>query len=480
LAAAVWPLVSWHLFWHAKSSRTSNGQTLVKTFWTIRATLSQQSLVKATKTFDLTVDRVVSSTAITPTIQSPRQQQHVITYEGIAGLDLLAGSILEGNHACEAIADFREQTKRMRPITVLINVTFGCQDYYEHSSIGSGNVLLALYMMRASFALLGNVELHFVCHDGHPTQSQLILPWFTGTWYFGASITRNLTLQQEACAPFWGAVLDHVYRDMQSDLRRMATSLVGTTTASVVRGPFAALGGAAAAASAPTLSNSSSSSSSTTFVPYLPSIPNEQPPLFKNVDLDDAVIHFRCGDLLASNLPGYGFWTFDGYVRHISSEAKSIGILTQPFPENNTNVQQRYMDNADAAQNRRCKTLALALRDYIQERHPHATVSIRNTKEETIALSMARLVLANQSIGGRSTFSVFPIVATYGTGYYLQPEILTPCSWLGRLDPHLLVDPDTGRHNVILFDEPHQRIGSHVSALRDSNGNEAVLDWFKS
>jgi hypothetical protein len=152
----------------------------------------------------LIVDRVVSSTAITPTIQSaaatstvaaqphqsrplplqrsrPRQQQHVISYEGIVGLDLLAGSIWFGNHACEAIADFRQQTKRMRPITVLVNVTFGCQDYYEHSSIGSGNVLLALYMMRASFALLGNVELHFMCHDAHPTQSQLILPWFTGT-----------------------------------------------------------------------------------------------------------------------------------------------------------------------------------------------------------------------------------------------------------------------------------------------------------
>jgi hypothetical protein len=409
----------------------------------------------------------------------------VISYEGIAGLDLLAGSIWEGNHACEAIADFREQTKRMRPITVLVNVTFGCQDYYEHSSIGSGNVLLALYMMRASFALLGNVELHFVCHDAHPTQSQLILPWFTGTWYFGASITRNLTLQQEACAPFWGAVLDHVYQDMQYDLRRMATALVGTTTATVVRGPFAALG-AAAVASAPTLRPLRSSTAM--FVPYLPSSGSSgssssgtnEPPLFKNVDLDDAVIHFRCGDLLASDLPGYGFWTFDGYVRHISSQARSIGILTQPFPENNTNVQQRYMDSADAMQNSRCKTLVLALQDYIQERHPRAAVSIRNTKQETIALSTARMVLANQSIGGRSTFSVFPIVATYGTGYYLQPEILTPCSWLGRLDPHLLHDPDTGRHNVILFAEPNQRIGSHVSRLFDSNGTNAALDWFRS
>jgi hypothetical protein len=224
--------------------------------------------------------------------------------------------------ANEAIADFRDATnKRMRPVTVLVNVTFGCAEYYHKSSIGSGNVLLALYMMRASFALLGNVELHFICHDAYETRSQLVLPWFTGTWYFGAPITRNnhTTLQQEeaACAPFWGAVLDHVYRDMQADVRRMARALL------VVGGAGGAGGGAAAnrllvrgrsalAAADPIVSSPSSRSiSSPMFVPHLSSSPKEEPPLF-NVDLDDAVIHFRCGDLLTSDLAGYGFWTFDG------------------------------------------------------------------------------------------------------------------------------------------------------------------------
>jgi hypothetical protein len=448
--------------------------------------LSKQHFVVPDKSTSIVATNNATATLIAtrPLSQRPLlqrvQRKHVISYEGIPGLDLLAGSIWFGNHVCESIADFRElhTNQRMRPVTVVVNVTFGCLDYYQHSSIGSGNVVLALYMVRASLALLGNVELHFVCHDAYETRAQLVLPWFTGTWYYGAPTTRNRTLQEDACAPFWGAVLDHVYRDMQADLRRMANALLrvngssggGTTAtaASTVRG----LAAVAAVAAAPALP------SSPKFVPHLPN----EPPLYKNIDtLDDAVIHFRCGDLLDSDLAGYGFWTFDGYVRHISSAAKRIGILTQPFAENNTYVQQRYLDNANAIQNDRCKTLALALQDYIQERHPHATVSIHNNAQETIALSTARLVLANQSIGGRSTFSVFPIVATYGTGYYLQPQSLTPCNWLGRLNPNLLLDPDTGtRPNVILFDEPHQKIGSHVSKLWDSNGTEAVLDWFRS
>jgi hypothetical protein len=487
----IWPLAGCLYLWQKTSQNIvkSSLSSHTKTTTILQLSKQQQHFV----VFDKSTSLVASNNATTATLIEPPllprprpllqnvPRKHVISYEGIPGLDLLAGSIWFGNHVCESIADFRElQTnKRMRPVTVVVNVTFGCLDYYQHSSIGSGNVVLALYMVRASLALLGNVELHFVCHDAYETRSQLVLPWFTGTWYYGASITRkNRTLQEEACAPFWGAVLDHVYRDMQADLRRMAHGLLrvngssggGTTAtaASTVR----VLAAVAAVAAAPSLP------SSPKFVPHLPN----EPPLYKNIDiLDDAVIHFRCGDLLDSDLAGYGFWTFDGYVRHISSAARRIGILTQPFAENNrTHLQQRYLDNADAIQNGRCKTLALALQDYIQERHPLATVSIHNNAQETIALSTARLVLANQSIGGRSTFSVFPIVATYGTGYYLQPQSLTPCSWLGRLDTHLLLDPDTRRQSVILFDEPHQKIGSHVSRLWDTNGTEAVLDWFRS
>jgi hypothetical protein len=359
LAAVVaWPLASLYI-WH-----TTGQKNLVESSsWKTRATMLQQQ--QQQHHLLVVKEKVTSSVAV-------KQRKHVISYEGIPGLDLLAGSIWFGNHACEAIADFRDATKRMRPVvTVLVNVTFGCAEYYHKSSIGSGNVLLlALYMMRASFALLGNVELHFTCHDTYETRSQLVLPWFTGTWYFGAPTTHNhTTLQQEeaACAPFWGAVLDHVYRDMQADVRRMARALLvvggagGAGSGAATNRPLVRGRSALAAADPMVSSPSSRSSSSPMFVPHLSSSPKEEPPLF-NVDLDDAVIHFRCGDLLTSDLAGYGFWTFDGYVRHISSEARSIGILTQPFPENNTNVQQRYMDNADAVQKQRCKTPRLHTR----------------------------------------------------------------------------------------------------------------------
>jgi hypothetical protein len=114
-----------------------------------------------------------------------------------------------------------------------INLVFGCLDFNEYSLIRSGNVLLALYMMRASFALLGNIELLFTCHNAYETRSRLAMPWFTGRWYFGAPIGTK-DLHQDTCAPFWDAVLDHVCRDMQYDVRRMANALVGTTTS--VRG----------------------------------------------------------------------------------------------------------------------------------------------------------------------------------------------------------------------------------------------------
>jgi hypothetical protein len=70
--------------------------------------------------------------------------------------------------------------------------------------------------------------------------------------------------------------------------------------------------------------------------------------------LDDAVIHFRCGDLMNSGHGEFDFLTFKGYTRYISPEARTIGILTQPFSFSNvtasgvssTNAQVRLYDVA--------------------------------------------------------------------------------------------------------------------------------------
>jgi hypothetical protein len=394
-------------------------------------------------------------------------QRHIISWNGVQAMDKFVDSIWSGNLFCETIQKARKNVPlsgaaaTVLPIT--LNITFGCQDLFLHSRTGSGNYILALYMMRASAAILGHVNVHFTCHDAHSTQKQLILPWFTGSWSWESPAHNNISvvartkLIKQACCPFWCAALDQVRPDMLYDVRRMAMALVGD-------------GPAKRTVSAP--------NTATSFVPQLATSPPPQPPLF-NVELDDAVIHFRCGDLLGSNLTSYGFMTFSGYVRHISRETKSIGILTQPFADDTAAAQQRSLD-ADSVKNKRCKTLVLALKDYISERHPKSTVSIRNDANETIALAYARIAMANQSIGARSTFSVFPIAAAFGTGYYLRPKRWTPGSWLGRMSPGSLLDPLTGKPNVVLFDERKLLIGSNVTALWDSSGEEVVLNWFRS
>jgi hypothetical protein len=394
-------------------------------------------------------------------------QRHIISWNGVQAMDKFVDSIWSGNLFCETIQKARKNVPlsgaaaTVLPIT--LNITFGCQDLFLHSRTGSGNYILALYMMRASAAILGHVNMHFTCHDAHSTQKQLILPWFTGSWSWDSPAHNNISvvartkLIKQACCPFWCAALDQVRPDMLYDVRRMAMALVGD-------------GPAHRTLSAP---NNTSS-----FVPQLATSPPQATPLF-NVELDDAVIHFRCGDLLGSNLTSYGFMTFSGYVRHISRETKSIGILTQPFADYTAMAQQRSLD-ADSVNNQRCKTLVLALKDYISERHPQATVSIRNDANETIALAYARIAMANQSIGARSTFSVFPIAASFGTGYYLRPKRWTPGSWLGRVSPGSLLDPLTWKPNVVLFDERNLLIGSNVTALWDSSGEEVVLNWFRS
>ena len=39
----------------------------------------------------------------------------------------------------------------------------------------------------------------------------------------------------------------------------------------------------------------------------LPSPKRNDPPLYSNVELDDVVIHFRCGDLISSNSAAFAF-----------------------------------------------------------------------------------------------------------------------------------------------------------------------------
>jgi hypothetical protein len=140
-------------------------------------------------------------------------------------------------------------------------------------------------------------------------------------------------------------------------------------------------------------------------------IPMDASPLFPNTELDDVAIHFRCGDIIERRFhPNYSYVRWSALAKLISSEARSIGIITQPF-----SGQTRKVDRSNK---RRCPRLVNALQTYLKKKFPKARVELRNSPDESVALAFTRLIMANQSFaGGVSTFYTMPFYAAFGTTY---------------------------------------------------------------
>jgi hypothetical protein len=165
----------------------------------------------------------------------------------------------------------------------------------------------------------------------------------------------------------------------------------------------------------------------------------------------------------------FGFMTFNGYVRHISPEARTIGILTQPFEDT---TQLRGADSTSTTIDR-CRIAVNSLVKFIHGRHPLATVRIHNKPSDTIALTYARMIMANQTVAGISSFGVFPAIATFGTGYIRKPDYdRAPNSWL------IFPPIDQIADNIVLFDEPKRITTGAIGQLWQEEGEEGVLKWF--
>lgn len=68
-----------------------------------------------------------------------------------------------------------------------------------------------------------------------------------------------------------------------------------------------------------------------------------------------------------------------------------------------------------------CRLVVTSLVDYLQSYvAPDATISIHNGVNETLPLTYARLVMANYSITSLSSFGIFPVIGTFGQGYFQQ------------------------------------------------------------
>jgi hypothetical protein len=266
----------------------------------------------------------------------------------------------------------------------LLNVTMDCYDHVTNKQgLGQGNWVTAIYAARMATALAG-VDFKFQCSDGQKHKMQFILPWFDQykpapadrtSWPFsGSRPTQSL-----ACSSKYGFLrIDLMASEIQGDIRNMAVALVGDQA----------------------------------IVPRYPHYASKVAPLIPNVVLDNVAIHFRCGDVLGgAKRNDFGMIRFYEYKKWIPRNTTSIGILTQPFEKKGN----RGMD-ARKAEN--CRSVVEALVDYLQKFAPNAKISIHNGINETLTLAYARLAMANYSFTSLSSFGIFPVVGTFGDGYF--------------------------------------------------------------
>jgi hypothetical protein len=290
------------------------------------------------------------------------------------------------------------------------------------------------------------------CHDASEMSKTLILPWLMG--HYRRAPERRLPPIEEACSTFNKVPISYLVDEMRYDLRRMAISLTGI--------PSTDHPAAAWAEKRHLLSVDENQCHH--------QLPISHSPLFPNVELDDAVLHFRCGDVMQGvGNGGYGFMKFFAFARHISPHVRTIGIVTQPF--DSIGVLTRKQDQSAGD---RCRIVVMALVDYLQERFPRARIRIHNGKDETMALAYARMIMANQTVAGMSSFGVFAVVATFGTGYIRKKTKQGSYQWIER-SPRI----DEKLDNIFLVKEPNVLKGSDIRGLWDNAGKSKVLAWFR-
>jgi hypothetical protein len=424
-----------------------------------------------------------------PTFAHPMEYK----WEGIEDMRYFAQTFFEGSNIyCDRIQQERQQyahnssqssfSMQQRLPLLRLTVSFGCAELFHKSGYGTGNYLSLLYALRLATAVNDNISLNLTCHDADATKGDLIVPWLTGYQPPRVSSMQHHPAQpyptvspSDSCASYHTSPIAAMIPDMQYDLRRMALGLVGIDPRHSASATWAKQHDLV----------SPHNDDTAAYQLHVP-VHVDQPVYRLGQDiapLDDAVIHFRCGDLMDSKHPNFAFVRFESYTRHIAPNTTSIGILTQPF-QSRDNDQTRPCDATDTTLDR-CRTVVLALVDYLQQRHPHARITIHNGPHETIALAYARMILARQTLAGLSTFGIFPVLATFGTAYLHQPRGPQFVNgWLFR-------DAEHGSSNVnstVIAAAPHVHLTyeddyimvADIKRKWETHGAKDVVAWFRN
>ena len=198
-------------------------------------------------------------------------------------------------------------------------------------------------------------------------------------------------------------------------------------------------------------------------------------PVFSDVEIDDVAIHYRCGDVLHGACCYFTYTRFEEFAKLISPDAKTIGIVTQPF-EDSKDGQSRPQDKLNETGDR-CKALVHGLIDYLKPKFPNAKFAIRNGPGENMALAFARMVMANQTIAlTPSTFSIFPLTSSFGTGYFANlkgRQNNVQYAWIEKKGPQLV-----GTH-VVHIPKENRIAAEKINELWESGRAETVLKWFR-
>lgn len=349
---------------------------------------------------------------------------------------------------------------------------------------GTGNIITDMFAKRF-MALAGEKTAVLLdCGEGAMSvKHELVYPWVFGYFPPGDSLLwpKDMLRPTGYCSPqnqthparYNNMPLKFMIPLVRYDLRRMAVALVGVPNHDHPSAQFEKDFLIPEAQRPPF--------SPTAVTGTIHRIPihglYENGPLFPNVELDDVVIHFRCGDVLLGADGPFFYVPYHEYTNIISSKATTIGIVTQPFSHEN-GTQAREMDKLDQSGDR-CRVLVHGLVEHIQSHLPKAKIRIHNGPHETVALAFARLIMANQTLAlFPSTFSIFPTIASFGTGYFPRPHKHdrrgTAALWLTN-------DMTDGLYEdaLVLLDFDKQ-LQSQVLANMWSNGSDKVLEWFRN
>lgn len=264
----------------------------------------------------------------------------------------------------------------------LLNATMDCVEISKIEDFGQGNWITALYSVRLA-AAAARVDFRFHCKDGRASQLKLLLPWFDG-YYPAPDVNHpwphvgDRPTEEQVCAGYRENRVDLIADEIRDDIRRMAVTLVGARDKG--RNHVA--------------------------------VPAASDAFYPNIVLDDVAIHFRCGDVMGGAQRGdFGMIQFREYDKWINKDTKSIGIVTQSF--------ERWLNRKkDAEKVNQCRRAVNGLVKHLESSFPNAAVTIRNGRDESMPLAYARLTMADQSFTTLSSFGIFPVIGTFGQGYF--------------------------------------------------------------